>query len=68
MLRRLATYPIAFAAATAYAVVNLILDVHGVADVAVFAACLLIGGAIAVPLALSAPPPHGRWRRGSRTT
>jgi hypothetical protein len=67
MLRRLATYPIAFAAASAYAAINANFDVHGVADVALFAVCGFTGAATAVPLALSGT---GRTRRhrASRAT
>ena len=68
MFRRLATYPIAFLSATAYAAINVIFDVHGAADVAVFAVCVLVGGGIAVPLALSAPQRPSRRRRVSGTT
>jgi hypothetical protein len=66
MFRRLATYPIALASATAYAVINLAVDVHGAADVALFAICGLAGAAIAVPLALSGTPERTRRRRASR--
>jgi hypothetical protein len=63
MLRRLATYPLALASATAYALIGRVFDTHGAADVALFAVCGLVGAAIAVPLALSAPP-RRRGRHG----
>ena len=63
MLRRLATYPIALASATAYAAIKLVFDIHGAADVALFALCGFAGAALAVPLALSASPGRTRPRR-----